>query len=123
MSLTAPNAVASGVGGGVEGGYEVLFDSLLTVMQCEPANLLCRHVVSLPLLPGASGPLASRLCFFHRCLSACAHLPLKTADMISHSLINWKNQSRRGVNCYWTSHNLLCDKLCSVSYTVHLQPL
>lgn len=52
------------------------------------------HVVSLPLLPSASGPLASHLFFHPIGLPAHAHLQLNAADMISHSLINWENQSK-----------------------------
>lgn len=88
------------------GEYAVmrLFDSFPAVGQSKPTNLQYEHVVSLPLLPGAFGPLASHL-FFHPTamparLPARAQLQLKAADMISHSLINWENQSRGGGNCY-----------------------
>lgn len=86
-------------------------------------NMLLVFLYCLVLL----GPRPA-ICFFIQqpclsaCLPACSRSP--AADMISHSLINWKNQSRRRKgNCYWTPYNLRLDRLCAVNYTVHLQPL
>lgn len=80
----------------------------------EPINLQYEHVVSLSALPGVSGPLASHLVFLPKAMAACL-LVLTCSSrrpIWSPSLINWENQSRRGGNCLWTSHNLLCDRLC-----------
>lgn len=117
----------SGAGGvWSDGGYLILLPAAAesqptkrTVRTCcwFPSLARCFWAPSQPSAFSLKQPLPPT------CLPALTHLQLQAADMISHSLINWENQSRGGRKCYWTSHNLLCDRPCAVNYTVHLQPL